>query len=295
MTSGSDWMGVEWSRERLRIWVFGADGALREEITSGDGTDFLSAEAFEPTLASVIAGHLQDDAATDILVAGPVAMPGLWGGGALRSVPCAAPGPGDLSQGEVTDDRLKLHLVNGIAQDRPDAVMFADGVRIAGFLATYPEFDGVICLPGLVSRWVHVSAGEIVSFQHLMTGRLIAATSRTMGIAPDGDTPEAVFLEAVEDAMARPQAMAGRIGAVEAALTLGRMAAAEARGRIAGGFVGLELAATRPYWLGQRVALVGGDRSYRAALAQVGVTPEVADEAQMLRAGFCRIKGIETG
>ena len=46
----------------------------------------------------------------------------------------------------------------------PD-VMRGEETQIAGALALRPAFDGVLCLPGTHSKWVHLSAGEVVSFQ----------------------------------------------------------------------------------------------------------------------------------
>ena len=50
-------------------------------------------------------------------------------------------------------------------------------VQIAGALAVQSGFDGVICLPGSHTKWAHISAGEVVSFQSFMTGEIFALLS----------------------------------------------------------------------------------------------------------------------
>jgi hypothetical protein len=52
--------------------------------------------------------------------------------------------------------------------------MRGEETQIAGFLAQNPGFDGVLCLPGTHTKWVHISAGEVVSFRSFMTGELFA-------------------------------------------------------------------------------------------------------------------------
>ena len=62
--------------------------------------------------------------------------------------------------------------------------MRGEETQIAGALALLPDFDGVFCLPGTHSKWAHVSAGEVVSFQTYMTGELFALLVHPIGAAP---------------------------------------------------------------------------------------------------------------
>ena len=64
---------------------------------------------------------------------------------------------------------------------------------------------------------------------------------------------------------------------------------AAARARLSGLLIGAELAAARPYWLGQRVALLGDSRlagHYAAALAAQAAPPETAEAEAMTLAGL---------
>ena len=58
---------------------------------------------------------------------------------------------------------------------------------------------------------------------------------------------------------------------------------------LSGLLIGAELAASRPYWLGQQVSVIGADamaRLYVAALAQVGVPATLADVDRMTLEGL---------
>ena len=70
-----------------------------------------------------------------------------------------------------------------------------------------------------------------------------------------------------------------------------------ARARLSGLLIGSELAAARPYWLGQQVAIIGADdlsQAYATALAAQGVSATIADSTAMtlagLRAAYVRLK-----
>lgn len=67
------------------------------------------------------------------------------------------------------------------------------------------------------------------------------------------------------------------------------LGAAQARARLSGLLIGAEIAAARPYWLGQRVVLVGGaalSASYARALASQGLTAETLDATACTLAGL---------
>lgn len=281
------WIAVDWSAGRLRVWVMGAHG----DILNREEADVTGLTAYETGLAPIIAHHLDDDAAIDILVTGDPAGPDGWGEPALGKVPCTPPSVSDATRVTARDDRLKVGLIAGVRQDDPPGLMLADAVRVRGFLSQNDTFDGVICLAGPRTRWVHVSAGEIVSFQSFVTGDFVRTTFDALGLSGQ---PGVAMGEAVADAMSKPESVAARIGALEAGHRLGIIPDQTARDEVWGLFLGLELAAARPYWLGQRVALVGsGDRmdAYRTAMQVQGVLLEEADEEQTILAGFRAIRG----
>ena len=130
-----------------------------------------------------------------------------WIEAPYATVPCAALTPGRLVRPQLVDARLSVHVVPGLKQETPADVMRGEETQIAGFLAQEPQFDGVLCLPGTHTKWVRVSAGEVVSFQTFMTGEMFALLSGQSvlrhGTAGDG-WDAAAFAAGLDQALSRP-------------------------------------------------------------------------------------------
>ncbi|WP_375554174.1 2-dehydro-3-deoxygalactonokinase [Roseovarius mucosus] len=136
-----------------------------------------------------------------------------------------------------------------LVQDTPPDVIDA-WVRLLliGVLQARAQWDGVAWVVGRdLSHWVHLSAREAVSCQSFVTPRLV----RLLGGAV---LPCA---EAMADTLSRPERLAAHLRGAE---VRGGSAA------ITGHLLAAELAAARPYWLGQSVVLIA-DGSQAAGLA----------------------------
>jgi 2-dehydro-3-deoxygalactonokinase len=186
-------------------------------------------------------------------------------------------------------------------QTDPADVMRGEETQIAGFLARNKNWDGVICLPGTHTKWVHVSADEIVSFQTYMTGDLFATISghTVLRHSVSGDDWDADAFDAgVADGMARPERIAARLFSLRAEGLLNGMTNATARARLSGLLIGAELAGAKPYWLGQQIAVIGaGGLSalyVRALQTQFAPATQVKADAITLAglsAAYRRLKG----
>ena len=162
-----------------------------------------------------------------------------------------------------------------ITQDQPADVMGAwVRVWIAGFLAGHEGWDGVVCTQmGDVTHWVHISAGEVVSFLSFLTPRLISVLN---GAA----TPD---LEALADTQSRPEKLAAHLRLAE--VTSNAKA-------ITGHLIGAELAAARAYWLGQQVAVIaptGAGSAHALALTAQGVPVEATTPKATIAAGLAAL------
>ncbi len=144
-------------------------------------------------------------------------------------------------------------------------------IWIAGFLAERPNWDGVICaLHGDVTHWVHISADEAVSSQSFVTLRLIAALSGA----------ERADMEALSDSLSRPEKLASQLRVAE---VTGDAAA------LTGHLLGAELAASKAYWLGQQVAVIGEGalaQTYGDAVQAQGCPVEVCAVEQVVSPGL---------
>lgn len=283
------WIAVDWGTSRLRAWLM--DGAsMADSAASDQGMAGLAPEAFEPALLSIIDPWLEG--AHDVIACGMVGAKQGWVEAPYRAAPCTA-AAADLIVAPTKDPRMTVHIAPGVSQASPPDVMRGEETQIAGFLMDMPKFAGVVCLPGTHTKWAHISAEEIVSFRTFMTGEIFALIAEQsvlrhdIGPSTEARWDEAAFLEAVDEAISRPEALAARLFALRAASLLEGPTPDAARSRASGLLIGMELAAARPFWLGREVAVLGDGaqaNAYTAALGAQGAPVTTASaEAATLR------------
>jgi 2-dehydro-3-deoxygalactonokinase len=276
-----DWIAVDWGTTHLRVFAMGnparASGIIAEAV-SDDGMGRLARQDFEPALLRLIGGWLDPGRVTPVIACGMVGSRQGWFEAPYRTVPCTALDGGGLARVPVADPRLSVRIVPGLNQISPADVMRGEETQIAGALALTPGFDGVICLPGTHSKWVHVSAAEVVSFQTFMTGELFALLSEQSvlrhSMATEG-WDDAGFDAALSDTLSRPERIGARLFGLRAEGLIAGLSPVAARSRLSGMLIGLELAGARAYWLGQPVLIVGASRLsaiYARALSAQGVS-----------------------
>lgn len=292
-----DWIAVDWGTSHLRAWAMqGATPIADAQSDAGMGS--LTPAAFEPALLALVAPWLAEGRTTAVIACGMVGSRQGWVEAPYRAVPCAPLG-GALTKAPTRDPRLEVRVIPGLKQASPADVMRGEETQIAGALALNPGWDGVLCLPGTHSKWVHVSAGEVVSFQTFLTGELFAllSTQSVLRHSVSG-WDEAGFDEGVQRALDRPERLAARLFGLRAEGLLSGLDPARARARLSGLLIGAELAAARPYWLGQRVMIAGAPdlaRSYARALSGLAVPATTIDATGATLAGLARAhRGADT-
>lgn len=257
--------------------------------SSGDGMARLSPKTFEPALLALISDWL-GPAPMPVIACGMVGARQGWVEVPYVTVP--TPPLVCPVQIETVNPALNVHIVPGLKQPNPADIMRGEETQIAGFLALNPGWDGVICMPGTHTKWVQISAGEIISFQTFMTGELFATLSQHTVLRhsiADTGWDEPAFLEAIDDAISKPERLAARLFSLRANDLLNDQPKAIARARLSGLLIGAELAAARPYWLGQNLAIIGADETtaaYASALTQQGAPATLADATRMTLAGL---------
>lgn len=285
--SATEWIAVDWGTSNLRVWAMRGDTVVAR-AQSGAGMGGLARDGFGPALEALIDAW---DVAlnTPIIACGMVGSRQGWVEAPYASVPCAPLGA-DLINVPGTDRNVRI--IPGLKQENPADVMRGEETQIAGFLALNPGWDGVICLPGTHAKWVQVSAGEVISFQTFMTGEMFALLSLKSVLShsvKSDDWDADAFAQAVSDTLSRPEKIAATLFSIRANDLLHATPAAQSRARLSGILIGAELAAARPYWLGQNVAVVGADATaghYVSALAVQGVPATHADAERMTLAGL---------
>jgi 2-dehydro-3-deoxygalactonokinase len=288
-----DWIAVDWGTSNLRAWAMGANGPVAE-ATSDEGMGRLKPDEFEPALLRLITPWLTAPT-TQVVACGMVGARQGWQEAAYRTVPCSPVEAAAVLHVPTIDPRITFHIAPGLRQDHPADVMRGEETQVAGVLALYPNFDGVICAPGTHSKWMRVSAGEVVSFQTYMTGEMFALLSTQSvlrhGMAEGWD--EDAFDSGLSDAQSRPDRIATHLFSLRAEFLLHGMTPAQSRARLSGLLIGIELAGAKPYWLGQRVMLVGASAlaaSYTIALRSQGLTAETLDATACTLAGLSSLR-----
>lgn len=289
----ADWIAVDWGSSNLRAWAMDGTSRPIAETSAATGASTLASDAFEPALLGAIGPWLREagQTPTDVIICGMAGARGAWVEAPYGEVPCP-PSPANPARVPTTDPRLAVRILPGLSQTAPPDVMRGEETQIAGLIAEEPHFDGVACLPGTHTKWVHVSAGEVVSFASYMTGEIFALLSgqsvlrRT--VAPGG-WDEAAFLAGAEEGLARPDRVPARFFGLRAGALVGDLDPVVARSRLSGLLIGGETAAAKPYWLGRDVVLIGAPAlscAYRGALALAGLDAREADATAMTIAGL---------
>jgi 2-dehydro-3-deoxygalactonokinase len=250
------WIAVDWGTSNLRAWAMAGTRVLAQ-AESDDGMGKLTREGFEPALLRLI-GPWLDRGPVPVYACGMVGSRQGWVEAPYRAVPCTPLDPA------------------------------------AQVAALMPGYDGILCLPGTHSKWAQISAGEVVSFQTFMTGEMFALLSQASvlrhGLQGEG-WDDTAFDAAVSDALSRPERLGARLFSLRAEGLIAGLTPAAARARLSGLLIGTELAAARPYWLGQRVTLVGASRlsnAYARALKSQGV------DAHSLSVTDCTLAGLSS-
>lgn len=286
------WIAVDWGTSNLRAWAMDADGGVLAEATSDRGMGSLAPGGFEPALLALVGDWLEAGRRMPVIACGMVGARQGWVEAAYGPVP--GPPLPDLPavRPPVSDPRLDVRILPGLAQKAPPDVMRGEETQIAGLLAREPRFGGVACLPGTHSKWAHLSAEEVVSFVTFMTGELFAllGTASVLRHSLTGDGwSEEDFTEALNETLARPERLAALLFRIRAASLLEGQPAARARARLSGLLIGAELAAARPWWLGREVVVIGEGHlaaRYVQALASQGVTARAEDATTLTLAGL---------
>ena len=243
-------IAVDWGTSNLRVWRMDAENEVIDQRNSSSGMGGLRSEEFEPTLASLV-GNVSVHSPLRTIICGMAGAKQGWAEAPYSSVPCKPPGIEYAAR--VASDRFEAYILPGVKQQHPADVMRGEETRIAGFLTKEPDFDGVLCLPGTHGKWVHISAGELVSFRTFMTGELFALISERSVLRHSVDSvdlDQTAFEDALADTLAHPEYLATKLFALRAEGLLNGLPASERPGRCL-----LARSWSQPYLVGWAVIL----------------------------------------
>jgi len=255
-----DWVGLDWGTSNLRAYAIDSSGAVVDELQSNQGMNVLKPGEFEEALINLIEPWLGSHRVMSVYACGMVGARQGWQEAAYRSVPCQPVSGQGLTKVLTSDPRIEVRILPGLSQSSPADVMRGEETQIAGLLATEPNFDGAICLPGTHSKWVSIANGEIVGFHTFMTGELFSLISSQSvlrhSVSEDGDDRDA-FLNAARASVQQPNITVQNMFGVRASSLLSEVDPNAARARLSGMLIGQEIGVAKDLWNGRPVTIIG--------------------------------------
>ena len=290
---GIVWIAVDWGTSNLRVWGLNGDSQVIAEASSDQGMAKLDRAGFEPALLALIGDWLQQGHATPVIACGMVGARQGWVEVPYRQAPCKPVFFDTVGRPDTRDSRLDVFVLAGIKQIEPAPdVMRGEETQIAGILSDDPHFQGVLCLPGTHTKWVWISAGDIVRFRTFMTGELfnLLSTQSVLRHSLDGTgSDRAEFAASVEAMAVDASGLAAHLFSIRAQSLVSEFGPATAGARLSGLLIGAELAAATDYWRDQKITIVGnGPQSelYAEALRVLGQSPRIIDASHVTLAGL---------
>ena len=186
-----------------------------------------------------------------------------------------------------------MAVVPGIKMTHPSPdVMRGEETQLAGLLASFPEFEGLVCLPGTHTKWAVVGSGMVSSFRTFMTGELFDVLSRYSLLRHTVDPSawdESSFASAVELGMGDPGTISAHLFSIRSESLLRGLGPAAAAARLSGLLIGAELASVRHLRSSGELIVLGSGKAgsaYRSALQVAGVAFRSLDAEQAVLDGL---------
>ena len=286
------WIAVDWGSSNLRVWALDRRHKILDSFSSNDGMLSLETGDFEPLLLKQISNWVANDVNIPVLCCGMVGAKQGWMEAPYATVPYNLMQETDSVKVICSDNRLDVRILGGLKQNNPADVMRGEETQIRGFLSDFADFDGIVCLPGTHTKWVHVSAGEVVSFRTFISGELFALMSEYSvlkhSVNSDGWSDQE-FKSAVSESISNPQKIFSDFFKLRADDLLNKVEKSVLRSKLSGYIIGAELAGAKPYWLGQNVVILADNnlsKIYKAALEVQGIFAQEVDATK------CTLDGL---
>ncbi len=279
-------LAIDWGSSTVRAWRLGPDGAVQ-----GEHRLSVPLATTAPAELRAILGRLRAELRADGL---PALACGMIGSaqGLIEApyVPC----PADLG---ALPERLVevggLYVVPGLVGDGPSGqpdVIRGEETQLLGVLGGGCE--GLVCLPGTHSKWVHATGLRVDRFATSLTGELRAAVlsegliaSVAVGAAED----LAAFSEGRATA-AQPGGLLHHLFAARSRVLQGWMTGAQVASWTSGLLVGHEIVAMEQIFGIDRPVLVVGEPVVAERYASaIGPRATVVDGGAAARQGLLSV------
>ncbi|WOS63509.1 2-dehydro-3-deoxygalactonokinase [Sinorhizobium fredii] len=295
MTAGY-YAAVDWGTSSFRLWIIGEDGSVLAERRSAEGMTSAAKTGFH----AVLDGHLAAVSAPHhlpIIICGMAGARQGWREAGYLETP-ATLGAIAGNAIAVPDVDRDIRILPGLAQrdGRHPDVMRGEETQLLGAAGMLDHGRHLVCMPGTHSKWVRLSGQTVDGFSTFMTGELFDVISKhtilshAVAEAEVIAADSAAFAEAVTRAREKPALATNLLFSVRAGQLLHGLSAADAKARLSGTLIGLEIAgALASVDSVDGICLVGSGRLgalYRSALESQGLAVRVVDADEAVRAGL---------
>ena len=256
------WIAADWGTTHMRAWAIGDTDNVLAYRESNEGMKDLQQNEFEPVLLRLIENWLDDNKVTNVMACGMVGAKQGWVETPYLKVPCVPIDNSQLTIASTKNTHIKVYLVPGVMQHQPADIMRGEETQIAGFINENPNFNGVVCLPGTHAKWVRVKDGKITNFKTFMTGELFGVISNHTLIRHSISIKgwnHASFEIGVHEGFKNPGSIASNLFSLRSESIVNDSDRYEARSRLSGLLLGLELNGAQSYWKNNNVTLIGSE------------------------------------
>ncbi|NCX07473.1 MAG: 2-dehydro-3-deoxygalactonokinase [Rhodobacteraceae bacterium] len=291
-----NWIAVDWGTTNLRIWQCDQAGNVLDETKVQMGMGALTASEYEGVLISHIDHHLSGKGITEVLVCGMAGARQGWQDAGYLTAPCNTPALNQAVTVPTADPRIMVRILPGIKQPDPADVMRGEETQIAGFLKQTPDYNGLICLPGTHSKWVHVQNGRVVVFQTFMTGEVYDLLSRNSVLkhSVSGECfSQSDFVDAAKSAFENPTDVSSQLFRLRAQHLVNDTDSTVLSARLSGILIGQEVAAMERQWNHLPITLIGEEALcslYKSVLEAVGKSVDLNLSAAPTLLGLIAIR-----
>jgi 2-dehydro-3-deoxygalactonokinase len=286
------WIAVDWGSTHLRVWAVNTNDQVIARDWSEQGLNNIQENGFERALLDLVEPWLDEGVVTKVVACGVVGARQGWCESAYQETPCHPLQDAQFTKVNCKDNRISVTIVAGVMQAHPVDIMRGEETQIAGFLSDQNDFNGVVCLPGTHAKWALIESHQLMHFTTFMTGELfdLLANHSVLKhtVAAQGWQPEA-FARSLQQAYSEPSLVTAQLFSLRAGAIVDGLPAAEARARLSGLLIGLELKAAEGYWRDKEVVILGSSslaKLYHQALIIIGVGARIVDNERLTVAGL---------
>lgn len=297
MTDTVAWIAVDWGTSNLRAWGMTEDGTVAASATSEKGMGKLTPAEFPAALLEATQSITPGGRTVEALICGMAGARQGWMEAPYLEAPTDLRG---LIEGAVhpgmPDGSLSVSILPGVCQRQGgENVMRGEETQLLGLAELFPDYSGLVCMPGTHSKWAMLEGTRIERFTTAMTGEMFellkthSVLRHSLNGELDGAGRAEGFRAGAEDGLAHPADLLGMLFGVRAATLLSGRQPDWCAGYLSGLLIGTEIAANRNQIGTDPVPLIGSPTLcalYAQVLEMAGAAGRPVNATDVVLAGL---------